>query len=86
MPNYSPAPWALITTEDGDEKVLQGDAYEIFIGNLEDTCEICYGNAFLIEQAPLMYELLREMRQDIILSTDFDERIDKIVKRVQNGQ
>ena len=82
---YSAPPWNLVTTEDGDEKVVMDEGHEVFIGNIEDTCNICYSNAHLIEQAPIMYELLREIGGDIPLGGDFPERIDAIIKRIENG-
>ena len=84
MRNFSPAPWKFITTEDGDEKVVMDGAHEVFIGNVEDTCSRCYDNARLIEQAPLMYELLMDIYSDIPVGGDLPERIEEIRKRVEN--
>lgn len=83
MRRFSPAPWEFITDEGGEENIIMDGDHKINIGNIEDTCDRCYANGYLIEQAPIMYELLMEIYSDIPLGGDFNERIQSVIKRVE---
>ena len=57
---FTQGEWREHTDENGDVWVLVGDArpgamHAYHIGNLEDTCGECHGNADLMINAPKMY-------------------------------
>jgi hypothetical protein len=57
--NYTQGLWSEMTDENGDVWVLAGKEkpggmHSYFIGNLEDTCSECHGNAELIMMAPVL--------------------------------
>ena len=64
---FTQGEWREYTDEDGDHWVLAGkgtmpgDMHSYYIGDLEDACGECHGNANLMVNAPRLYNALKHI-------------------------